>query len=91
MEKKESPEDWTEIILDNVEFDVELSDSVYYIVKPAQPTKLDRYEHYFSSGLAKRVATSAKNLANDRRNDFLERIAGVHDLNSVRHVRSDDR
>jgi outer membrane lipoprotein-sorting protein len=37
MEKTESPEEWTEIILDNAEFDVELSDSVFTLSNLRNP------------------------------------------------------
>ena len=37
MEKKESPDEWTEITLDAVEFDVELSDSVFTLSNLRNP------------------------------------------------------
>ena len=37
MEKRESPEEWTEIILDNVEFDVNLNDSVFTLSNLRNP------------------------------------------------------
>ncbi len=37
MEKADSPDEWTEIILDSVEFDVELSDSVFTLSNLRNP------------------------------------------------------
>lgn len=37
MEKRDSPEEWTEIIIDNVEFDVELNDSVFTLSNLRNP------------------------------------------------------
>ena len=37
------------------------------------------------------MATSEAHLADSRRNDVFERVARVHDLSAIRHVRSDDR
>ena len=71
MAKIETPEEWTEIQLVSVEYDVDLKDSLFTLSNLRNPQP---------------VAASETHLADHGRDGVLECATRVHDLAAVRHV-----